>query len=102
MGAGKFGMDDIYKSWVHYCKHWKNCGRPKLYFVKTDITNCYDSILQDKLYSILENAFQQVRNKNAIFTFLGVLVETVSLSTNNMYFGCVVREINQNKDNSAG
>ena len=74
VGAGKFGMDDIYKSWVQYCKHWKNLGRPKLYFVKTDITNCYDSILQDKLYSILEHVFQQVRNKK--------------YSTHNFFWSC--------------
>ena len=60
IGAGKFGMDDVYASWVQYCRHWKELGRPQLYFVKTDIVNCYDTILQEKLFSVLEDVFSQV------------------------------------------
>ena len=28
--------------------------------MKTDIVNCYDTILQKKLYSVLEDVFSQV------------------------------------------
>ena len=33
----------------------------RLYFLSMDISNCYDSIPQDKLMKIMENAINRVR-----------------------------------------
>ena len=53
-------MDDVYAAWSEYNQRWTDLGRPELYFVKTDIVNCYDTILQKQLYSVLEDIFSQV------------------------------------------
>ena len=53
-------MDDVYASWSEYHQKWNKLGKPELHFVKTDIINCYDTILQNKLYSVLQDVFSQV------------------------------------------
>ena len=53
-------MDDVYAAWSEYNQRWTDLGRPELYFVKTDIVNCYDTILQKQLYRVLEDIFSQV------------------------------------------
>ena len=60
IGHGVLGIDGIYKSWIEFVGRWKNYGCPRLYFVKTDICKCYDTIIQNKLYDVMENILTTV------------------------------------------
>lgn len=60
VGHGQLGTSDIHRSWRDFVSQWTAAGKPKLYFVKTDIVNCYDSVCQQKLYNILENILSEV------------------------------------------
>ncbi|KAH3716234.1 hypothetical protein DPMN_058953 [Dreissena polymorpha] len=59
VGSGKLGMNDIHASWAQYMAIWRQGGARKLYFVKTDISNCYDSIIQEKLVQIMETIIKE-------------------------------------------
>ncbi|KAK3592766.1 hypothetical protein CHS0354_003201 [Potamilus streckersoni] len=59
IGAGKMGTDNIYTAWQAFADRRKQNGSGKLYFVKTDITNCYDTILEKKLFSIIREILEQ-------------------------------------------
>ncbi|KAL4222367.1 Telomerase reverse transcriptase [Mactra antiquata] len=59
IGHGAFGLDDVYTTLQSYIQKWKCHGKPKLYFVKTDITNCYDSMNQQKLLRILKETLSK-------------------------------------------
>ncbi|XP_071169870.1 uncharacterized protein [Mytilus edulis] len=53
VGAAKFGQDEVYRTWKSFAVK----QRHPLYFVKTDISSCYDEILQQKLFCIVKNIF---------------------------------------------
>lgn len=55
LGSSKFSLNDIHESWKKFVLARRQRGdeRP-LYFVKVDIKNCYDSIIQDRLYAIVQ------------------------------------------------
>ncbi|KAL3832037.1 hypothetical protein ACJMK2_023717, partial [Sinanodonta woodiana] len=59
IGAAKFGTDDIYTAWQAFADRQKQNGSRKLYFVKTDISNCYDTILAKKLFNIIREILEQ-------------------------------------------
>ncbi|KAL5006466.1 hypothetical protein ScPMuIL_015272 [Solemya velum] len=59
IGFAMFGMDDIYKSWKQFVTKWRVSGCKPLYFVKVDISNCFDTIKQDKLYRIIDRIFAE-------------------------------------------
>lgn len=60
VGHGKLGTSDIHASWREFVARWKSQGNPHLYFVKTDIEHCYDTIKQQKLFEILEKIISKV------------------------------------------
>lgn len=55
LGSSKFSLNDIHETWKKFVLARRQRGdeRP-LYFVKVDIKNCYDSIIQDRLYAIVQ------------------------------------------------
>ncbi|XP_063435876.1 telomerase reverse transcriptase-like [Mytilus trossulus] len=53
VGAAKFGQDEVYRTWKSFAVKQSL----PLYFVKTDISSCYDEILQQKLFCIVKNIF---------------------------------------------
>lgn len=55
LGSSQFSLNDIHESWRKFAlaRRQRGDGRP-LYFVKVDIKNCYDSIIQDRLYAIVQ------------------------------------------------
>ncbi|XP_052259795.1 LOW QUALITY PROTEIN: telomerase reverse transcriptase-like [Dreissena polymorpha] len=73
VGSGKLGMNDIHASWAQYMAIWRQGGARKLYFVKTDISNCYDSIIQEKLVQIMESIIKEELQEECVvrkyFTF---------------------------------
>ena len=73
LGYGKLGTDEIHSAWNQFKQNWRGQGQPDLYFVKTDISRCYDSILQPKLFQIMEKIFDEVTL--ALFVWLfGIVV----------------------------
>ncbi|XP_053373779.1 uncharacterized protein LOC123531834 isoform X2 [Mercenaria mercenaria] len=82
IGHGKLGTNDIYKSWKSLVGDWKKSDCPKLYFVKTDISNCYDSIRQNKLYAIMEDILKKEMNDEE---FIIRKYFTVGIKDGNMY-----------------
>ncbi|XP_064614609.1 telomerase reverse transcriptase-like [Liolophura sinensis] len=60
VGMSVFGVDDIYARWKYFIlsRKNKNDGRP-LYFVSVDVKDCYDSINQQKLFSIITGIIRQ-------------------------------------------
>ncbi|XP_052803622.1 telomerase reverse transcriptase-like isoform X2 [Mya arenaria] len=66
IGHGKFGNDDIYTAWKQFALKWSKSGKPELYFVKTDIAKCYDSMVQTKVYEILEKLLNQHATEDII------------------------------------
>ncbi|CAC5425867.1 TERT [Mytilus coruscus] len=56
VGAAKFGQDEVYRTWKTFAVKQSL----PLYFVKTDISSCYDEILQQKLFCIVKNIFNNV------------------------------------------
>ncbi|XP_076104815.1 uncharacterized protein LOC143073284 [Mytilus galloprovincialis] len=53
VGAAKFGQDEVYRIWKSFAVKQSH----PLYFVKTDISSCYDEILQQKLFCIVKKIF---------------------------------------------
>ncbi|KAM4028548.1 telomerase reverse transcriptase isoform 2-T2 [Anomaloglossus baeobatrachus] len=62
IGSSVFGLDDIYKKWRRYVLELKESKSEniKLYFVKTDIKEAYDTIPHSKLGEVIS----QVINKD--------------------------------------
>ncbi|XP_041366728.1 telomerase reverse transcriptase-like [Gigantopelta aegis] len=60
VGSSLFGLDDTYKAWVKFIAHRSlNNDHRLLYFVKTDIAGCFDTIRQEKLYSIVSDILKK-------------------------------------------
>lgn len=83
LGSAKFGTNEIYLSWKPFKMKWEMNHRKPLYFVKTDVINCYDNIRQEKLYNIMEEIFKQfgceefvVRKFTSIYQAIGNLKRT--------------------------
>ncbi|XP_062590314.1 telomerase reverse transcriptase-like [Saccostrea cucullata] len=67
IGSATFGTDDIFSAWKYYVMDWKrNSNRRPLYFVKTDISSCFDGISQEKLLHILENMLSKAPDEDVI------------------------------------
>lgn len=60
VGHGKFGMADVLVAWRNFVQKWREAGKPGLFFAKTDIVNCFDSIQQEKLYDIVKRVIEKV------------------------------------------
>ncbi|XP_067649406.1 telomerase reverse transcriptase-like isoform X2 [Haliotis asinina] len=57
--SSKFGFQDIYETLREFAvKRQARQDTRQLYFVKTDINKCYDSIIQQKLYSIVKDILE--------------------------------------------
>jgi len=61
LGDGLLGLDDVHRVWRCYVAAWVGMGRPQVFMVKTDIANCYDSMDQGRLFTILEELLTQVK-----------------------------------------
>ncbi|XP_050415889.2 telomerase reverse transcriptase [Patella vulgata] len=60
LGSTVFGTDDVYLKLKHFIQQRKdNQDNRELYFVKTDISNCYDTIKPEKLHDIIKDILQQ-------------------------------------------
>ncbi|XP_061163693.1 telomerase reverse transcriptase-like [Saccostrea echinata] len=67
LGSAAFGTDDIFSAWKHYVMDWKrNPKRKSLYFVKMDISSCFDGISQEKLLCILDNMLSKAPDEDVI------------------------------------
>ncbi|XP_006893229.1 PREDICTED: telomerase reverse transcriptase isoform X2 [Elephantulus edwardii] len=59
LGASVLGIDDVYKAWRAFSGRVRaKQPRPKLYFVKVDVTGAYDSIPHNKLVEVVANVMQ--------------------------------------------
>lgn len=59
LGSSTFSTDDIHRIWEKFSVARKERGDTRrLYFVKVDIKDCYDSINQSHLFSILKSIFE--------------------------------------------
>ena len=60
LGSAMLGVDDLYKVLKPFInkRRLHSDGNP-LYFVRVDISGCYDSIVQQKLYSIMDNVLEE-------------------------------------------
>ncbi|XP_046572024.1 telomerase reverse transcriptase-like [Haliotis rubra] len=57
--SSKFGFQDIYEAFREFAvKRQARQDTRQLYFVKTDINKCYDSIMQQKLYTIVKDILE--------------------------------------------
>jgi len=76
LGHGKLGTGEIHYVWRDFITTWQSQEKPELYFVKTDIIHCYDTIRQDKLSSILDKLLRMVRiYKRSYYIFTTLLFD---------------------------
>ncbi|KAH6924208.1 hypothetical protein HPB50_013853 [Hyalomma asiaticum] len=53
------GADDIYHRWKAFVAEWRSCGKPKLFFVKADIENCFHSVDHEVALAVVGRAFER-------------------------------------------
>ncbi|XP_037526124.1 telomerase reverse transcriptase [Rhipicephalus sanguineus] len=53
------GADDIYRRWKAFVADWKSRGKPKLFFVKADIENCFHSVDHEVMLRVVGRAFER-------------------------------------------
>eukprot|EP00118_Oscarella_pearsei_P018196 m.185167 g.185167 ORF g.185167 m.185167 type:complete len:1013 (+) comp39334_c0_seq80:52-3090(+) len=75
LGRSVFGVDDVYNAFSVFASKWKgkgggSGGSKSLFFIKADISGCFDSIDQDKLLEIcgqiVSHEEYQVRRYSAL------------------------------------
>ncbi|XP_013380608.1 telomerase reverse transcriptase [Lingula anatina] len=75
VGSSVFGLDDIYAQWRNFVlKRRAAEDTGPLYFVKADIEKCFDTILPEKLYSVVENALNSVKASEFIIRRYAVVL----------------------------
>ena len=60
LGAALLGVDDLYKVLKCFVERQHSCQEKKpLYFVRADVNHCYESIVQQKLFEVMEDVLEE-------------------------------------------
>ncbi|KAH8025104.1 hypothetical protein HPB51_003020 [Rhipicephalus microplus] len=60
------GADDVYRRWKAFACDWKSRGKPKLFFVKADIENCFHSVDHEVTLGVVDRAFERTERDSRI------------------------------------
>ena len=61
LGSSVFGQDDVHRLWSKFLTkiRQRNIGDVPLYFVSVDIDSCFNTMLHDKLFTIIDNSLAE-------------------------------------------